>query len=237
MKVVDLFYVLLLLMLSGGCSQKADSVASKHDSQPTTEGLIAHYTFEDNTNDQVGSHHAKTNRGGLSYSFKRNKNEKVVNFSIANHEFAVIDEPFDYEYKTISFWVKADVIDENPAIVLVSDNPNKRYGLVGVVMKKAGDQKQLFFNIAGNPISIPAVEDTWYHVTLVGAAKNYAYYLNGSLIAQGSFETYKSSYNGVDDTILGASRIYNTFFSGSIDDLRIYNRALNAEEISLIAKH
>ena len=201
---------------------------------PTTEGLVAYYTFEDNAKDQVGDNHARS-FNAPSFSYVNDAHKKAIKFSIGDKSRALINNTFDYEFKTICLRVKADVIDDNPAVVFVSDNPKKKFGLAGVVMKEENGQEKLFFNIASNPVSIPVVAGVWYHITLVSAGKNYGYYLNGSLIARGAIEEYKSSSNGEEATMLGSSRIQSIFFSGAIDDLRIYNRALKSSEIAVIA--
>jgi hypothetical protein len=200
--------------------------------------LIAYYTFEGSGNDQVGGYHAKPYKNvPLKFSYVDQAHGKAINFSIDEQSRAVINNTFDYEHKTICLRVKANVIDTNPAVVFVSDNPRKQYGLAGVVMKEEDGEKKLFFNLASNPVGIPVSEGKWYHVTLVGAARSYAYYLNGSLIAKGPINEYKNSSKGAVATVLGSSRIFSIFFSGSIDDLRVYNRALTAEEIVVIAKN
>jgi hypothetical protein len=231
MQIVVLSFVLIGLLVS--CAPAKQTGAP---GQPTTESLVAYYQFEGNGKDQVGGNHAKYFKDApLKYSYVDEVHKKAVNFSIPNRTRAVIDNMFDYEHKTICLRVKADVIDDNPAVVIVSDNPRKQFGLFGVVIKEEFGEKKLFFNIASNPVSVPIVEGEWYHVTLLGAGRNYKYYLNGSLIAQGTFNEYKNSAQGAVATILGSSRAFTIFFSGSLDDLRIYNRALSAEEITVIA--
>ncbi|MFN8336879.1 MAG: LamG-like jellyroll fold domain-containing protein [Cyclobacteriaceae bacterium] len=205
---------------------------------PTTNGLVAYYNFEDNTNDQFGNNDAVPGGGAmLTYSFVNELREKAVNFSVADANYAVIDNTFDFENKTICFWVKADVITDNIMVPFVSDNPNKQFGLVGMYVMRDAGQKVFLLNVGGNPVTFPATEGVWYHITMVGAAKSYKYYINGSLMAQGTFDTYLKSSNGVEDTIIGSSRIFNLFFSGSLDNLRIYSRALSAEEIAIIASY
>jgi hypothetical protein len=229
MRKIGIYFSMICIMACGSGKQM------KYPS-PTTDGLVAYYTFEDNLKDQVGGNHAKP-YNSPSFSYVNKTQKKAVKFSSQDNSRAIIDNTFDYQNKTICFRVRADVIDERPAIVFVSDNPKKQYGLVGVVMMEEAGQKKLFFNIARNPVAIPVVERVWYHITLVGAGKNYGYYLNGSLIAKGSFDEYASSGNGAEATILGSSRMFHVFFSGSIDDLRIYNRVLNSSEIAVIASN
>lgn len=238
MRKIGICFSLIVLLASCNAPRQTTSPETNTQAQATTDGLVAYYTFEGNGKDQVGTYHAKPYKGvPLKFEYVDQTHKRALNFSIAEQSRAVIDNTFDYEHKTICLRVKADVIDANPAVVFVSDNPRKQYGLAGVVMKEEEGEKKLFFNLASNPVGVPVSEGQWYHVALVGAARSYAYYLNGSLIAKGPINQYKSSSKGAVATILGSSRIFSIFFSGSIDDLRVYNRALTAEEIAVIAKN
>ena len=230
--ILNCFVLILLAIAFISCGGDDPKVP-----QPTTQGLVAFYAFEGNTNDKVGDYDAIPPIGtSLTYS-SFGKNKKAVNFSGGNENYAVIDEPFDYEYKTVCFWFKADVITETRGMILVSDNPNKQYGLIGVAVYEELGQKYLVMNIAGNPTTTTISEGTWYHVTLVGDAKHYSYFLNGELLDEGDFDSYLSSFNGEEETVLGASRIHTLVFTGSMDNLRIYNRALTAQEIAIVSDH
>jgi hypothetical protein len=65
-------------------------------------------------------------------------------------------------------------------------------------------------------------------VTYDGA--NLRFYLNGTLVAiQAITGAMVTSANGLS---LGGNTVWNEYFAGRIDDIRIYNRALSAAEIA-----
>jgi len=72
----------------------------------------------------------------------------------------------------------------------------------------------------------------WYHITLTWDGTNYVVYVDGGAKASGTYtglpilETYADIGNN------GYSSNRSEAFSGIIDDVRIYNRALNAAEVS-----
>jgi len=77
--------------------------------------------------------------------------------------------------------------------------------------------------------------ETWYHVALTWDGGNYAVYVNGEEKANGS-------YIGLDalNTVADIGNDGNTdgrteAFNGLLDDVRIYDRALSADEISQLA--
>jgi len=109
----------------------------------------------------------------------------------------------------------------------------------GLLFTDAGTKNYLFIEkpLYGNLItwdqsppsygginSIKPDLDTWYHVAVVEDSTYRAIYINGSL---------DISDNISDDTIRIGSRADSTpfYFDGTIDDVRIYNRALSAQEI------
>ncbi len=74
--------------------------------------------------------------------------------------------------------------------------------------------------------------DTWYHAAVVvRSAKDMSIYLNG--------EDDGGSYSGTGGSLayssgsasIGTAHFENKYFNGEIDDVRIYDRALSAEEI------
>jgi len=79
---------------------------------------------------------------------------------------------------------------------------------------------------------VPA--DQWTHVAVVGDGMSFRIYVNGALSQESAFQTTDGSnatyYLGGDPTWIGES------YSGIIDDVRIYNVALTAEEIEALAQ-
>ncbi len=71
--------------------------------------------------------------------------------------------------------------------------------------------------------------NTWYHVALTyDASGNYVFYLNGLVTGSGnSPQTFTFS-----DRLIGSRYTGSGYFSGMIDDARIYNRVLSLTEIS-----
>ena len=79
---------------------------------------------------------------------------------------------------------------------------------------------------------VPA--DQWTHVAVTGDGTNFRIYVNGALSQESAFQTTDGAnatyYIGGDPTWLAES------YAGIIDDVRIYNVALSAEEIEALAQ-
>ena len=73
---------------------------------------------------------------------------------------------------------------------------------------------------------------TWYHIVLSWNGTNYVVYVNGVKQASGTYTGLStlSTYADIGNT--GNRTDRNEAFSGIIDEVRIYNRALTADEVS-----
>ncbi len=82
------------------------------------------------------------------------------------------------------------------------------------------------------PDVVPA--DQWTHIAVTGDGTNFRIYVNGALSQESAFQTTDGTnatyYIGGDPTWIGES------YAGMIDDVRIYNVALTAEEIEALAQ-
>jgi len=69
--------------------------------------------------------------------------------------------------------------------------------------------------------------DKWHHLAATLTGNTAKFYING--ILKQTFTAYVATSNL--PLIIGARSIYADYFTGLIDEVRVYNRALSAEEI------
>lgn len=113
----------------------------------------------------------------------------------------------------------------------------------GAIQGFVADKRQLDFAsmyIAGS--SKVVTDGNWHHVAFIWDKPNLKIYVDGqedsNLVYYDNKSTNSESLNSVTASLsIGAnynkdSGNYTVFFSGSIDEVRIYNRALNASEVS-----
>ncbi|MCA0234309.1 MAG: choice-of-anchor D domain-containing protein, partial [Bacteroidetes bacterium] len=134
---------------------------------------------------------------------------------------------------TISFWMNAAATQSvsNPVLVELGGET------VAIFLWNNGSN--LFFRASGtgNQFSVPFTSlDTWVHVAMTweGTGKALKGYVNGTLV--GSLMMTGDANFGTTG-YLGRSSIYSngsTNFKGSLDDIRLWNRALCAEEITML---
>lgn len=78
---------------------------------------------------------------------------------------------------------------------------------------------------------------TWYHIAVVLSGNTGTLYVNGAAVATNTSMTlHPSSLGSTTHNYLGKSQFSDPAFLGTIDDFRIYSRALSASEILALAK-
>lgn len=90
-----------------------------------------------------------------------------------------------------------------------------------------------FYTSSDNSSSFTMSADTWQHVVVVNddKARETRFYVDGSMDST-SFSSYQDTSS--PSTAYIASNKGNQFFDGSIDDVRIYDRALSQPEIKAL---
>ena len=78
-------------------------------------------------------------------------------------------------------------------------------------------------------------DDQWHRIGFVWDGANRALYVDDILVAEDMRERLSNS-SGVLNIGCGNNLTAETFWSGLIDDIRIYNRALSIEQIAALAR-
>lgn len=74
---------------------------------------------------------------------------------------------------------------------------------------------------------------TWTYITATKDSSGMKLYINGNLNDQNSFSSILSA-SGNPNSHIGHTEMNNFFWIGRVDEVRIYNRALNADEIKAL---
>jgi len=199
------------------------------------EGLVAYYPFNGNANDESGNNHNATVYGASLTMDRFNKPNSSYEFDGLN-DYINTFSTFDFNYRTISFWANAYEVDGTgygKGIPLVQDSEENTYGIVvatfgeGALYLNAGGANTYDLCVKNN-----VSENLWYHIVLVRNNAQLLYYVNGELIYTGPSSSLSSSVNPYKYLLFGTGRTRTIqFFNGKVDDVAVYNRALNASEI------
>lgn len=196
------------------------------------EGLVAYYDFEGTLRDQVGQHDG----AGYNIGYITEGNNKALMFSRPGN-YVKLGNSYDYRSRTINLWFKAVNVTNSLGVIYTSDNAFMSYGMTILSVQRIGAHAELYFNVS-NQLAAATIEvGKWHNATIVVDGLTYQYFLDGSLVDQGSFRQHARSGNGEMQAVLGSLRtLRDRFFNGRIDDLRIYNRALTPAEIAVLSK-
>jgi len=187
------------------------------------DGLVAEYLFDANANDTSGNGHNGTVNGATLASDRFGRSGKAYKF-VGSNSNTISTSFIPPNTFTISLWYNASPTQrENAGIA--STYSTGRYD--GFYYPHGGTWEAIRTN--GNRINdISQVNvNQWTHLLIASANSRVKVYKNGSLILD-----IPSTTTHADTIIFGSSRFNGKYFTGYIDDIRIYNRALSADEIS-----
>ncbi|MBU2578389.1 DUF2341 domain-containing protein, partial [Patescibacteria group bacterium] len=120
---------------------------------------------------------------------------------------------------TVSLWVKRTGAGTGSSQFFLLKNA--MYGLLwnGSVLR--------YYDNTYHTSTIPLTQDQWYQITMVHSSQTVSLYSNGELNHSESAGSPSLSYNGV----LEFGRMNPNYFQGTVDEVRIYNRALSPREV------
>lgn len=208
-----------------------------------SNGLIAHYPFTGNANDISGNGYngiasgvnLTTDRFGNvnnAYNFNGTSPSEIV----INNNFINLASNF-----SISIWMKtSDVAKLNQCLFnsinhtgfVVEFNNNN---VLNKMMYGVGNSVNFWDLIYGQGKFATFNNSNWYNVVFIKSGLTYSIYVNGVL---DGFSTVNRSSTYTSRVGLRIGSIGGTeIFKGTLDDVRVYNRALDVSEISYLSKN
>jgi len=198
-------------------------------------GLVACFPFSGNANDQSGNHHNGIVSGATLTSDRFGNPNSAYHFNGTSDHIAVnhFDSLSSTNELSISCWAAADAQTSNSLFMLSPDSTQDR--LVGSAEYNGNiyfDYGNIFTN--GRSTTTQTYSTSWNHyVYIVSQSKNIKQvYVNGVLVIN---STYGASLMKRNRTLyIGAGTDANSGnirFHGSIDDMRIFDRAVTATEV------
>ncbi|MCP4259755.1 MAG: LamG domain-containing protein [Planctomycetes bacterium] len=129
---------------------------------------------------------------------------------------------------TVALWAKADVVSQSLNSCVFANHMT--YATDTPSMQISYDDSDNYQYHGPIDAIIGPATLGWIHLCVTGEDSNASLYYNGDLVT--SFD------HGTGDTVfskfaIGINRAEDNWFEGSIDDCRVYNRALTQEEVQL----
>jgi hypothetical protein len=207
----------------------------------STDGLIAWYPLDQNASDisGLGNHGTLKNtpqfmtQDGKSFVTLEATND---NDDTGDHILLPFSSFSPFTRITISGWLNfinsSHSNNHSAAVISFGDH---EAGILAVFALNSG-ANSFFQNITNRTtLSLRDVQNTWVHFVITGDQEMCNGYLNGENIGTGSG---LSSYSGGNAAIgrdwWGNGSSTGTRLNGSLDEIRIYDRALSAEEVQAL---
>lgn len=184
------------------------------------QGLIAHWKLNNNLYDSIGTNHA-TNNGATWTTDRRNNPNHALNFdnNFANTDFKITTQQF-----TVSLWVSFNQLVNSYIANQWQSGHSGR-----LIFSETGTQFGLHFGGTRYGDFTPELNN-WYHVVVTRDENNLlTFYVNGTSVASAT------RTQAVPDSVFqfgGTNKTSSRNSNSKISDVRVYDRALSAQEIS-----
>jgi hypothetical protein len=210
-------------------------------------GLTAHYSFNDgNANDEIGTNDGTVNGAVLTTDRFGNANHAYYFDGITNYIDLGSDAAIKPTTGSISIWFNIDAISTsgsgfnyNPIMLAKNDQAGSSYFegyaiyvvntdnkiLTVTTESMTPNQKYIF---SANSF----MDDTWHHAVMCYDDDSLWFYTDG-VLENAVLKDFVTTLDPAISVLLGKSgdAVNDRYFNGSIDDIRIYDRLLNAAEI------
>jgi hypothetical protein len=251
MKTVTLKFLVLFLFLINSCNK-----SNSPNNVNLTQGLLAYYPFNGNANDQSGNKLNGIIQGGVVFSAdKAGKPNSAVTFDGVSGYILVPDSNglLATDAVSISFLTNLSDVANRGALInrvnfnssaglsygvnMSSPTPNERFnfGAIPNNFDCSSSAYDIYNVMMDNGFVI--LPNQWYHVVAVFSDSVQQIYVNGILRTRIT-KNYKTLNKCSGSSLLIGGWWKNDIISvkGSMDEIRIYNRALNQDEITALAK-
>ncbi len=211
-----------------------------------TDGLIAYWPFNGNANDESGNGIDGTVLGPILTGDRHGNNNSAYSFDGQNDYIEADASKLPTAERTISLWFFANTVDNRPGLLGYGGGTTRGttwfMGLNLNGLKSFHMSCHWLINRIDYYYTTPPVNE-WYHWVITTNINGTKLYVNG--IERVSNTTFVSNTYVIGKE-LGIGVIASTtgnvpytdgnvkYFNGIIDDIRIYNRALNEMEIQAL---
>ena len=226
-----LYFIFLITLISIFCINIDNSKANN--------GLIAYYPFNGDANDET-----ENNNNGLVFEAMLTEDRNGIAESAyifdGKNDYIMINNNtvFNVDNITVESWIKINTLPSEPTNkIMVRDQVNNNR-IFQLSLTNLGKLKFIAMNEDGTgdwEIQITTINtltvNIWYHVIATFGKEEGAFiYVNGE--KWGEDKTFTGGLvKGTAPITIGGSDLYGHIsFNGTIDDVKIYNRALPENE-------
>jgi hypothetical protein len=194
-----------------------------------TNGLVGWWPFNGNANDESGNGNNGTVNGATLTTDRFGNTNKAYNFDGVDDE-VIVNNSIALNFPnqlTISAWFAIDIATLTDPLHLICKG-NFNYSLKTAIPNRFSFGVQNIQDVVITPENSYNVGE-WIHYVIVYNFPNATIYLNGINVASGSVN---STINPNNSNLTFGSLMSQLYSQTRIDDVGIWNRPLNPQEIS-----
>ena len=249
------FLFTCLLVLFSCKKNSSDPAPTTSTNVQLTKGLIAYYPFNANTNDESGNSHNGSLINGSSLAYDENgKSLSALNINGNGQKMLVQNNGkinFDTAM-TVSFNVMPRTIGRSNIIGMTENISGKGTGFV--IGPALSGNSDFIYSISNNEVTCDVIQtstqvsdidagitlepESWYQIICSYIKGTMKLYINGTLISTQYSKDNTMHTCGNAQLLIGGwwDQDPSASFNGKIDEVRLYNRELNDDEIKELAK-
>jgi hypothetical protein len=210
------------------------------------DGLVANYPFNGNANDESGNGLNLTKYGDPTLTIDRKGNIDRAYYFNGNTDYFyhndcdLLNPATDF---TLNCWINSSGMDDAQDVI-ISTFDDASISVGGYQLSIGGNNEVVFEvrNSNNMDIAVPRIpfeikyRDKWTMVTCIYTSEVAKLYLDGSIVNSVTL-TDIIGYGMTNNFRIGTNPHHNDsqrMYKGSIDDVRIYNRALSELEITML---
>ena len=205
-----------------------------------TDGLVAHYKFDGNANDSSGNGNNGVVHGATLTTDRFGNANSAYSFDGIDDYVAVLSSA---ELKgvannnmTFSVWIRPDGwCDETLPIICKDPGYIWQFSSARGYTENAPFDTLVGCRLYEDDFSLGRNIEfgQWQHWAVSVSANRIIVCLNGEIVIDEECSITQSS-SGDSNLLIGSNPSFDVNFSGAMDDLRIYNRALSAAEVKAL---
>ncbi|MCH7938800.1 MAG: fibronectin type III domain-containing protein [Candidatus Marinimicrobia bacterium] len=197
-------------------------------------GLVAYYPFNGNANDESGNGNDGTVYGAALAADRFGNANSAYSFDGVDDYVDVGSSPtlnLPSSPLTIIGWIKGNDITWTNNQVIFFSNENNGYGIA--MMQTTGNLQFAKVGVDASYSDMSILDTDWHQVAVAYSADDSVRFYFDGMPDVANPQYYPTIFSTSQTYLIGGRTFsgYQNYFDGRIDDIRIYNRALNATEI------
>ena len=192
-------------------------------------GLVGHYPFSGDSNDHSGNENHLENHGATMAIDRFGMEDSAYSFD-GQSNYLITDIENRIGDFSLSLWAKAANTEQSRYRSVINIHDKTPGSRDTCQIHTSGGRYPTYQFFSSNPESFALVTQEWQHLAVTVLGNVIRFYENGERVY--SQELEGGDANSFSNIIVGKNRHGDRKYHGNIDDVYVYNRAINDAEVA-----